>query len=233
MKPHLVLIAVPSLGHWHARFGQSLAAMTARFMGHGNVPKGVSVCSVVGSILPNQRSDAVKAARECDATHLLFIDSDMEFPPTLLDEWLAYDKDIIAANCAIKSFPSQPTARNKKGNKWVPVYTGPNSSGLEKVDRIGTGIMLLKMSVFDKIEQPYFEMRWLEEMQGYQGEDWCFVEKIEKAGIPIYIDHTISREVYHVGEFRYSHRQVKPELLLVSEEDDPILRAVNEKLTGP
>ena len=47
-------------------------------------------------------------------------------------------------------------------------------------------------------------MRFLPGPKRYQGEDWAFCEACEKAGIPIFIDHDVSKLVGHVGNYEYT-----------------------------
>ena len=87
--------------------------------------------------------------------------------------------------------------------------TTPDSISLKKVWRIGTGIMLVKMSVFDTIPEPWFPIAWDEELQDYRGEDWAFCDALDRAGIPIYVDEGLSRAIGHVGDFRFEHQHVQ------------------------
>ena len=80
---------------------------------------------------------------------------------------------------------------------------------MQKVWRVGTGVMLIKLSVFDKLEQPWFPVEWNPALNDYTGEDWAFCAALERAGIPIHIDAGLSREIGHVGDFRYEHIHVE------------------------
>jgi hypothetical protein len=64
------------------------------------------------------------------------------------------------------------------------------------------------MSVFDKIGMGVWDMKYLPEAGTYQGEDWTFCEACEKADIPLYIDHDVSKLVGHVGNFEFTHDYV-------------------------
>lgn len=202
-----VLIGIPSPGEWKAAFGLSLAHMCLR------TEQDVVIASQLGSALSIQRTRIVRAAMEVNATHLLFVDADMIFPSTMLDDLIARDVDVVAANCPVKMVPSQPTARVWRNGKWEMAFTHKGSTGLEKVDRIGTGVMLLKMSIFEKVKEPWFAFLWEGEGGEYQGEDWCLCEQIEAAGYDIWIDHDVSKKIGHVGNFSFWHSMVRPEML--------------------
>ena len=65
--------------------------------------------------------------------------------------------------------------------------------------------MLINMKVFDKIGNGVWDMKYIPEKDTYQGEDWSFCEACEEHGIPLYIDHDVSREVGHLGLMNYTH----------------------------
>jgi hypothetical protein len=167
------------------------------------------VVNVKGSILPKQRLEILKAAKACEATHLLFVDSDQTFPPDLLHRMVARGKDIVACNIATKQIPANTTARKKSADpQGEAVYTDEDSVGLERVWRVGTGVMLLSAKAYNQIPHGAFAMTYKPEVDAYQGEDWNMCEALEKAGVPIYVDHDLSKRIGHVGTFKYTHEVV-------------------------
>lgn len=211
-----VLVAVPSTGGWHEQMGMSLLAMCTHFMTHslGEFKKqSIVPMSVRGSILSNKRLAAVKQMQALKCSHVLFIDTDQTFPKTTLHQLLSHEKEVVAANIAVKRIPSLPTARGwpEEGESWLDaplIYTDEESSGLQKVARIGCGIMLIEKKVFDVTGLNVFEQPWKEDLQKYQGEDWTMCEAFEKAGFDIWIDHELSNVVGHIGDFEFTHEVV-------------------------
>ena len=203
-----VIVGVPSMGLWKEKFGCSLVAMVTEFMSTGVFgyrSQQIRFCSVVGSILPRQRRDIVKTMLDLKFSHVLFVDSDQTFPKNTLHRLLAHDKDIVGCNIAVKQIPSKPTAR---GFDKEPVYTDEYQIGLEKVWSVGCGILLIKREVFEKIGLKCFEIKWLEDLQDYNGEDWGMLEAARNAGFDIWVDHGLSNEVGHVGDFVFTHEVV-------------------------
>lgn len=205
-----VMFGIPSLGSWTEQFGMCQAAMSKYFLQNevqGFRKQEMIHLSVKGSILPRLRADIVKQALARKCTHLLFIDCDQTFPPQTLHRLLAGKKDVLAANVAVKRIPSAPTARkfHQTDPRGEVVYTDENNEGLEKVWRVGCGIMLINMKVFETIGAGCFEIRWRPEIQDYQGEDWSMCEAIEAAGFEIWIDHGLSNRVGHIGDYAYTH----------------------------
>lgn len=204
-----VLVSSPSHGEWKDKFGMCMLNMFGHFMSHkvGEYKtQAVIPHSPKGTILPKSRASAVKQVAEQRATHLCFIDTDQTFPKDILHRLVLADKDVIGCNIAIKVYPSQPTARAKDGTFYgTPVFTDENSPDYEKVWRIGAGIVMLKKRVVEKIGHKCFGMPWIEEIQDYMGEDWSMMEAIEKAGFDVWVDHRLSAEIGHVGDFVYTH----------------------------
>ncbi len=208
-----VVVGIPSADLWSAEFGMSLVSMFVNFLGN-QVPGYDShdgrIYSDRGSVLPLLRQNIVEKALKAEASHLLFLDTDQIFPPDTLNRLASHHKDVVACNVATKSVPAGSTARQKSSHnpKGIPIYTREDSRGLEPVWRVGTGVMLIKLSVFANMPKPWFPIDWTENGEFCIGEDWGFCKNLEKLGIPIYVDHELSWQVSHVGKFRYQHKHV-------------------------
>ncbi len=207
-----ITIGVPSTGAWCEQFAISFTNMNTYFMKYkvpGYTSQLTSTASVKGSILSRSRHRIVRQAQKDKSTHLLFLDSDQSFPPDLIHRWVGHNVDVVAANVATKTVPAMPTARRApKVNEpgfGIPVYTDASSKGLEKVWRVGTGLMLIKMDVFSRITEPLFEVRYMPDVDDYQGEDWSMVEAFARAGVDLWIDHDVSKKVGHWGTMNYTH----------------------------
>lgn len=212
-KAYKVFIGVPSGTEWKALFGMSLVnlvAYSAMPLRNGSKIQDLRLYNTRGSILPRSRTKLVQEALAFGATHILFVDSDMVFPHQTLHRLLQWDRAVIACNCPTKMIPSTPTAR-MEGDRLAgePLYSCPDDVDIKRVWRVGTGIMLIKLSVFEQIPQPWFPIEWDEKLQDYRGEDWAFCEALDKAGIPIYVDMGLSRTIGHTGDFTYEHKHVE------------------------
>lgn len=209
-----IVVVVPSGTHWIADFATSLISMMGYFMNTpvpGMKTHEFRVVNIKGSILPTSRLNGLKAAKHIGATHLLYVDSDHTFPPDMLHQLLRWKKDCVAVNCTTKSIPSTTTARtlNEANTQGDIVYSDENLKGtLSRVWRVGTGVMLLSARAYNQIPHDAFSMPYMPEADVYQGEDWSLCEALTKAGVPIYVDHGLSREVGHVGNFTYTHDYV-------------------------
>ena len=207
-KPLIRLsIGVPSYGEWKAGFGHALSnaisymGFHAEFQGADLDVLGVLNCN--GTLLPEVRHQVVTRAIEAGATHLMALDSDMVFPPDAIARLLSHGKAVVGANYVRRKFPCYPTAYCHE--KETKIYTTPDSTGLEQVGHMGLGCVLFDLSVFDLIEPPWFQFTQVRDGWRTQGEDVHLFKKLHEAGVEIWIDHDLSREVQHIGEMAFTH----------------------------
>lgn len=144
----------------------------------------------MGAEIASSRNRLVQAARERKATHLLFVDYDMYFPPDTISKLLKQDKDIIGAAYNTRGDGSRPTA--------VPVDEASTDKPF-KCQAMGTGLLLIKLSVFDKFKAPWFMFGYEEDGTLRYGEDTYFCQRaIKEAGLDVWADPTLN--VRHIGE---------------------------------
>lgn len=208
-----VMIAIPSGSDWKADFGMSLAGLIASInkpLRKGKQIEMLRLWNTKGSILSRSRQTLVEKAQAEKVSHILFLDSDMVFPEWTLHRMLDLELMVVAANCATKQLPSTPTARHYDPMTVAgeQVYSNGTGKLIEEVWRVGTGVMLINMKVFDKVPSPWFDITWNETLKDYTGEDWNFCKKLQDAGIPIHIDHVLSQHIGHVGSYTFTHNDV-------------------------
>lgn len=153
-----------------------------------------------GCDIAHNRNQLVDIAINEDYTHILFIDSDMQFNPDTLDKMLEHNTDIIGLLCHQRKLP--PVAvfmpLEQEGNTKDEVVDFVLPKELFEVLWVGTGILLIKVDVFKKLEKPFFEF-------GYDGrrigEDVYFCRKAREAGFKIMVDPTLATR--HIGEYAY------------------------------
>lgn len=191
-----LMIAVPSRDVWRSDFGMSLAAMVACTV--NELPfLDVIFNNAKGCSLAMNRIKLCEDAVESDCDYILFLDDDMRVPMHTVLMFLKRQKDVVACNYARKELPPRPTTVGLDGNY---LFTEEESTGLEKVKSAGTGIMMIKIDVFKNIEAPWF----CEDPVKKIGEDVWFCNQARAAGYDINIDHDLSKDVAHIGEFEYT-----------------------------
>jgi hypothetical protein len=184
-------VAVPALAHVSAYFANDLARMYAATC--ASVPV-ITLAMMVGTFVHQAREKLLHdVVGLWGATHILWLDADMTFPPDTALRLLAHDRDVVAANYVTRVAPSRPTA--KRDGRCI---SSIDAAGLEAVDHVGMGVFLMKASVVENIPSPRF---WYSTQT--ETEDVYFCRLLRTNGHAIYIDHDLSKEVGHVGQYTY------------------------------
>lgn len=144
-----------------------------------------------GTYLAENRERLVSKARENSCTHMFSLDYDMVFDQLTLSLLLANDKDIVTVPYNYRRLPKETMVKTFDGMK----------ESLFKVFGSPLGCSLIKMSVFDKLEKPYFPLETNKNGDVIVGEDIGFCIKARKAGFDIWCDPTI--KIKHLGEYAY------------------------------
>jgi len=140
-----VAIAVPSGDMVHADFAMAYAQLCL-----ASAAFPLQLITVKSSIVAQARNNGVEHASEFGADYLLFLDSDMVFPPTVLLRLVLHRKDIVGATYTRRVAPFD--ALGSKLAEQPAVLSGD----LLEMHRIPTGCLLINMQVFDKLAKPYF-----------------------------------------------------------------------------
>jgi hypothetical protein len=147
-----------------------------------------------------------------DSTHLMFIDADIGWEPWHLLVLLNRDVDIIGGLYPMKSLPIKWCVNGFDGAE-----TGPD--GLQEVTKTGTGFLLIKRQVFEKLNKhpavkpfnndiglpaelnqymkTYFDTAVRENR--YYSEDWMFCENWRDIGGRVWVDKRVL--LRHVGTY--------------------------------
>ena len=162
------------------------------------------VGGVSESLLSTARQKKLDMAIEGPYTHLVCFDDDMQFPHDTIHRLIAADKDFICAN-AVQKLPDKinGVCLDFKADR----IDSTNRTGVEEIGWGSLACAVIKIEAMRKIAKPHFEVRWVPELHdgkgGYQGEDHYFMNLIKSHGIKIYCDHDLSREVFHIGDYKY------------------------------
>jgi len=184
-----VAISVPSGDMVHADFALALAGLC-----HMSDDLDLVIFSNKSSIVAEARNNGVAMAQAAGVEHLLFLDSDMIFPRTTLRRLLAHALDIVGATYAKRVPPFQALGTALQEQPADPPH------GLIAMARIPTGCLLIRMSVFARLAQPYFHFGLDTMRHQIVGEDYMFCDKARAAGLRIWCDAVLSREVGHIGQ---------------------------------
>ena len=139
-----------------------------------------------------------------DATHLFFVDADIGWEPWHLLVLLNRDKDVIGGLYPMKTMPIKWVVNGFEGAEEGP-------DGLQEVSKAGTGFLLMKKHVFQKLNshpavkqykndigldpkydqhlKTYFDTAVRQNR--YYSEDWTFCENWRDLGGKIYVDKRV------------------------------------------
>jgi len=148
------------------------------------------------------REELVEKALSRDYSHLWFFDTDVTCPPDTLDRLLAHNVDIVGGYYPVRQRDQSYSTLKINVNGVITPLVPPlpdkpfcSVNGNELVT-IPTGCMLIRLSVLEKIQPPYFRC------DRPVGEDVFFCAWLWSAGVKIWCDPTI--EMGHVGEKIYA-----------------------------
>lgn len=150
------------------------------------------VVSTRGYNTSENRNYIAAQAVKNGSDYLFFVDDDMILPPDTLDRLLAHDKDIVGGVYMTKYEVQAP----------VIEYLDPTRpSEVFKCGAIGTGCLLIKISVFRKVPQIWFNYEWNDNGSVKESHDWYFCHKVQRYGIETWADPTL--EIKHIGQYEF------------------------------
>lgn len=211
-----ISVVVPSGTEVKAYFAFDLANMmiytAENYLKPGNLSK-LNLAFQVATYIHSARQILADASLNIGSHYTLFIDSDMRFPPDALIKLLLHGKPMVGINACTRSIPPRFTAikavTGPNGEAGTILRTEPDSTGLEAVEGIGFGMVLIRQDVFLALppptELPWFWFDWIKGHEGNTqvGEDVHFCKLVREAGFEILVDHDLSKKIKHIGNMEF------------------------------
>ena len=174
-----VMVAIPTEHSVHHRVVDTLCRIIIR--GDYNVQPYISVMHGIGE----HRNRIVKEFLDTDLKWLMMMDSDNPCPPNVLD-LIKLDKDVIALPTPINMNWNGVTNIfwNVFGKDGLP--SKDTGKGLQQVEKVGTGCILIHRRVLEKLKHPFTTVRDKEDLR-IVGTDIAFSNKCTEAGFKIYV----------------------------------------------
>lgn len=201
-SPCTILVGIISGGTVRSELVPCLFGAIEVLKGHG---VGINIACQIGGYAAQNRNELAKLAKHHKSDYLMFIDNDMLFPNSGIQRLLDADKDIIGVHYNARPKPGGPIVSTvKTDDPWNNANFGKTIEGLPaqmfKCFSVGTGFTLIRTSVFDKLEYPWFVSGETEQWGPFT-EDVDFCRKANAAGIEVWCNPTI--EVKHIGTKEY------------------------------
>ncbi len=193
-----LVIGGPARDTVPARFALDLAtlyAYTTRWAWDAN---SVYLRFVGSTYVHVGREAVLSEAQQIGATHLLWLDTDMTFPEDTAWRLVQRRKPVVGCNCLMRD-PRQIWTAQRDGQRLA---TTAESTGLEAVDSVGLAVLLMRLDVVADLPRPYFT-HGRNDSGGDIGEDMMFCRALKAAGHTIWIDHDLSKEIGHIGQYTY------------------------------
>lgn len=173
------------------------------------------------SIITKARNALTHRFLKSDCTDLLFVDADINFTTQDVLRILALSegRDVVAG-----SYPRRSDDKKFFTDIHYPLEF---EDGLLRVERVGTGFMLIRRHVFEALEAAHPEWKfWVntenashtaffdfkQTPEGYIGEDYLFCDRAREAGFKVWLDPDINLGHFGSTEFTGNFREqvVKP-----------------------
>lgn len=155
---------------------------------------------IEGTYLEQARNEIHNAFLKSRLPYLMMLDSDIMFPPKLLDTLMSHNKPIVGGwyrdKKAQDHHPTVYDFVNDENGIAVFRYRKEAGQGLEKVDAMGAGCWLMNRETAEKLgENPY----------GHNiaggGEDMKFCRRLMELNIPLHVDWSINCAHLGVGYY--------------------------------
>ena len=180
-----------------AAFAVDLAQLYAYTIARGPWPT-VTVGFLTSTYIHVGREFFLEASIKQGATHVLWLDTDMSVPRETAVLLYLHDLPIVGCNYLVRQPSGLFTARRDDAR----VETREQSTGVEAVDEIGFGAVLMRTDIVKDLPRPWFR-HGLNAQGGDVGEDIMFCRMLREAGHTVSVDHDLSKEVGHIGQYTY------------------------------
>lgn len=211
-----IVIAIPVHRQMEADFGVCLTVL-AMWTVRSAPQIDIAVQRVSSSILAQARTKLWRWAEDNQADYILFADADQTFPADALLRLLSHDLPAVGAN-----YPAR-TSDAIVSTGWdldgAPLKHPKRGDGVEEVRHLGLGFCLINVPVVRAALEALAErvgrstyyplFAALPDPEGarhpngddkFIGEDVYFFDRLRAAGIKLYVDHDLSREVGHIAD---------------------------------
>ena len=170
----------------------------AKALAHLQKPLGWNLIEAPRAVVDQARNMIVDLALKCGIDYILFLDDDHTFPADLWFRLMAHGKDVVGALCFRRIEPFGPCIfrwETNRENGNLMVWDRPDliGKGLQRVDGIGFGAVLVKTEVFRRLgPPPWFKFSEV-------GEDLHCCDLCAQAGIEIFCDTSLVAP--HINDF--------------------------------
>ncbi len=150
-RRHKVAVCCPSMDRVHADFMSSITGMIATSVTNG--PIDAYMINHQNSVIADARNRLVSIALEWGADWLLWLDSDLQFPPDTLLRLMSHDLDIVGSTYCQRAAPYSIMGNFVDADKdkdWGDTI-------LAETEYLPGGLVLAKAKVYEAVKAPWYE----------------------------------------------------------------------------
>lgn len=168
-------------------------ARRADFYDYFNIldkPEGTVITFCHGQSPARNRNLIIEQALNIRATHVLFLDDDVAFKPSLLNDLSRHDVDAVTGLYFMRNFPHRPILFDIAQADGKCMHTVLNGqTGLIPAVASGLGCVLIKTDVFRAMDKPWITLGEAEK------DHWCddisFFNRFRAAGFQLWCDMSV------------------------------------------
>ena len=171
----------------------------------------------VAKPITNNRNTIVQKFLATDCDYLMMIDSDI-VPPMNILNLIDFQKDIVTPLMFVKQkgmLIPLFLKRNKDGIYDADDYL--TKTGLQEVDAVGTGCIVIRREVIEKIKHP-FENVYDEDGIKTLGNDYYFCQRAKKLGFKVWVHLDYVEGHHSIQDLREEfYEKIEKELFALKE----------------
>jgi hypothetical protein len=215
---------IPTHDMVSARFMYDYARLVAFTVAHMPPHVVLGQHMVQGTYVHSARQDLLEAVKG-RSDWIVWFDTDHSFPQDAVIRLMSHDQDVVGINYATRNQEEPSYVAIKSIFPPERLETKHTSRGVEEVEAMGMGLVLIKggsLVNLPPVEEigPWFQQKWDPEHGQWIGEDVYFMSLLrEKLGLRLFVDHELSLLSSHIGPFEYRCTAVEGFLAAGEEED--------------
>lgn len=181
----VVVIAMPVHGQLTPETTLSLV------LAHGfGISSGIdmAIAMLKSPVVDSARNRLVEQILTTNATHVLWVDSDMVPPHDIVPKLLTWGKPVVSGLAHYKESPYRPALYRL--DPFGPIEGRSITDVAQQVEGIGLSCALIEVDVFRKMTNFFGDEEWFR-LSSDEGEDVHFCRRLAEMGIPIWLDPSV------------------------------------------
>ena len=214
--PIKIAILIPTHEKVDALWAYDLAQLT--MLTTATMPENeghsISVLMMTSTYIHKARQELLQEAIRIGSTHVLWLDSDMRFPADALLRLLQRNVPVVGINYSKRRLPPEFVAikriprEDDDPQDGEVLHTNEDSEGLEEVDILGFGCVLMEVATLVNLPDPQYDPWFMFGKTSHGadiGEDAWFCIKMlqDVCNTKIFVDHDLSKDCAHIGPFEF------------------------------